>query len=130
MPLHLKRHHICPHIIHSGNSSSVKGGIITHMRDPGRWETSKWGNVLLITHSAFFDLPYVHDTKDVPWVKIIDEIPQLDTLHSPNGPRTTASRLRLHDFRADGRYRSSSCRTPGRPSLQDVGHHVLQNTVT
>src|SRR5262245_24257835 len=37
----LRKRHVDPKIIHSRNSSSVKRDIIEHLKNPGRWETSK-----------------------------------------------------------------------------------------
>ncbi|MDX3806345.1 DEAD/DEAH box helicase family protein [Bosea thiooxidans] len=53
-------------------SGSVVGRIVEHLREakPGQ------GEVLFITHEAFFRLPYVHRPGD--WVLLFDEVPAVD----------------------------------------------------
>lgn len=66
-----------PHIIHSDNAEN------TVVRDVTEYLKSceEWGNILLITWSAYVNLRYFH--KREHWAIYIDEIPQVDQLHKP-----------------------------------------------
>ncbi len=71
--------------IHGGaalRASSVVGKIVEHFQTARPDE----GEVLFITHAAFFRLPYLHRKSD--WVLLMDEAPVVDVFEALNLPET------------------------------------------
>ncbi len=58
--------------IHGDETNSVIGDIVEHTRSTPRDK----GEVLFITHAAFFRVPYFERKSD--WVLLMDEAPQVD----------------------------------------------------
>ena len=63
-------------------SGSVVGDIVRHFQTTPQHE----GEVLFITHAAFFRVPYIERKAD--WVLIMDEVPQVDVFEEWNLPDT------------------------------------------
>ena len=71
--------------IHSDTAletNSVVGDIVDHTRSTAR----DAGEILFITHAAFFRLPYIERKGD--WVLLMDEVPQVDVFEEFNLPET------------------------------------------
>lgn len=63
-------------------TSSVVGDIVAHFQAA----SPDGGEVLFVTHAAFFRLPYLHRKGD--WVLLMDEVPQVDVFQALNLPDT------------------------------------------
>ncbi len=63
-------------------TNSVVGDIVHHFRSAVRDE----GEVLFITHAAFFRVPYFEQKDD--WVLLMDEVPQVDVFEERPIPET------------------------------------------
>ena len=71
-------------VIHSGtHPHRVASEIIAHME-----AHEAGGEILFITHAAFFALPYVPHRRD--WIVIMDELPAVDVYEELNLPETHA----------------------------------------
>jgi hypothetical protein len=68
--------------IHGDTSRAVVGDIVDHTRSTPRDE----GEILFITHAAFFRLPYIERKSD--WVLLMDEVPQVDVFEEFALPET------------------------------------------
>ena len=70
-------------ITSDSHPSEVVRAIVRHMQ-----RFTQGGEVLLISHSACFGLPYF--PKHAGWQVIIDEVPQLDNYYTPSTPQELA----------------------------------------
>jgi hypothetical protein len=68
--------------IHGNETNSVVGDIVEHTRSTPRDK----GEILFITHAAFFRVPYFEQKRD--WVLLMDEAPQVDMFEEFTLPET------------------------------------------
>jgi hypothetical protein len=68
--------------IHGDTTRAVVGDIVDHTRSTPR----DVGEILFITHAAFFRLPYIERKGD--WVLLMDEVPQVDVFEEFTLPET------------------------------------------
>ena len=78
--IELRKHKLEPHIIHSDNAENTVVRDITEYLKSSK----KWGQILLITWSAYVNLRYFHRREY--WSIYIDEIPQVDNFYGDPFP--------------------------------------------
>jgi len=84
----------------------VRSGVLDAIQ-----EAPVYGLVLLITWSAYCELPYFHRRRD--WQVIIDEVPQVDRFRESSLPRNSEfilDRVRVRPSGYDGLYRASAAK--------------------
>ncbi|MXN67509.1 hypothetical protein GR183_21605 [Stappia sp. GBMRC 2046] len=71
--------------IHGDNSKRVLADIVNYFRNPDPDDRPN-GQILLISHKAFLDVPYLQNRQD--WILLMDEVPQADVFEELSLPET------------------------------------------